>query len=706
MAVAKISFKNEIISEIQEDNPEILNMLEKRVLELCHENLKGITERHIREDQPDLAPTIRMKVINKLLANGKLELCKQGSTLVYRLKEIINLNAELNTELRSLDVEQMLVYKTLESVKGKGMVSIDVRRKTSLPQVQVTKILKYLEKQGLAQSIKLPDVTGVRSKVYLLSNFDPDPSLINREKPLTMDELDVLFLHMHKLLLGQLKDNTHKYFSSEDILAMKAAHIPLSFRVTKGRLDLVLQALHDEGKLELDILVIPLDNGSVTEIFKYRAKEIKLTKQLPAGITFTPCVMCSLIDRCQDVGIEENGFPEDAAYIRHVLRILFIIRYIMSASRGKIGQSDSFSKKQILDLNNHLSPTDRRSFFSPPEYGRLPLLLRVRNVELDRGASSDAKWGFSLRNIQAQYSDGDTILISVLKKVTRGSISQIAGLTEGDQILSLDDESVHTLSHQKILTILQDKQRVKITYLPAKFRMCTSVRVTSSNLHSLTYLWSLKRFLHTLEIVNVNLSLPKMQLEIGVLSGLKSLVISKCQLANLSKLFDLMKLSKLESLNLTYNKLTETAIDTGTYFAFLYSVTRLYLGSNMLTAIPECIFKLTRLEVLSLVNNKITHLPTAISKLINLQLLCLDNNLLKSIDTDLSTLPNLTCLSIANNDIDFASQTIRQEEFQAICIQGNPYEEYQHTLMASRLPRLSDAKRDSSNLSQPQITKL
>ena len=256
--------------------------------------------------------------------------------------------------------------------------------------------------------------------------------------------------------------------------------------------------------------------------------------------------------------------------------------------------------------------------------------------------------------------------------------------------------SIHNTTHQKLLSLLHDKQRVKISFIPAKYRMCNSVRINGTNLFSLGYLWSLKRFLQTLEIMNVNLSLPQMQIEIGTLTGLKTLVISRCQLANLSKLFDLIKLSKLESLNLTYNKLTPDSLDSTTPLAFLYSITKLYLGSNNLTAVPESVLKLTNIEVLSLVNNKISYLPTDISKLTNLQLLCLDNNQLKSIDTDLSTLPNLTRLSIANNDIDFASHAIRQEEFQAICIQGNPYEEYQHTLMASRLPRVSSMNRDNS----------
>ena len=77
----------------------------------------------------------------------------------------------------------------------------------------------------------------------------------------------------------------------------------------------------------------------------------------------------------------------------------------MSFSRGKILKSDSYSHKNVLSrvFNDDAPispPPKRRSFFSPPEHGRLPLLLRVMTVELDRGVGGDAKWGFSLRNIQ------------------------------------------------------------------------------------------------------------------------------------------------------------------------------------------------------------------------------------------------------------------------------------------------------------------
>ena len=269
--------------------------------------------------------------------------------------------------------------------------------------------------------------------------------------------------------------------------------------------------------------------------------------------------------------------------------------------------------------------------------------------------------------------------------MTRNSLAHVSELSEGDQLLSINDKSIHCFTHQKLLTILQDAQNIKLTFLPAKYRMCIAVRLISSNFTSFPYLWSIKRFLQHLEIIKVDLS--HISINVGYLTGLKTLVISNCNIFDLSRVHDLMKLSKLECLNLTLNQLTEESLSLSCPLTSLTSLTRLYLGSNKLSCIPDCLFKLGNLELLSLVNNKIKHIPNSIVLLTNLQLLCLDNNLINYIDFDLSTLPNLTRLSIANNEIDFASHAIRQEEFQAIRIQGNPCEEYQHTLLASRLPR-------------------
>ena len=160
-------------------------------------------------------------------------------------------------------------------------------------------------------------MTGVKSKVYLLAGFEPDESLINRERLLSIDELDQLFQHIHKLLVSKRETDMRQFFSSEDILDMKTTHIPLLFGVGKGKLELVLQALCDEGKLDSDYMEEPDETGTNRNVLKYRAKEVNLTKQLAAGLSFAPCVMCHLIDRCQDIG---NVSPNSCLYLKDWLK--------------------------------------------------------------------------------------------------------------------------------------------------------------------------------------------------------------------------------------------------------------------------------------------------------------------------------------------------------------------------------------------------
>ena len=174
-----------------------------------------------------------------------------------------------------------------------------------------------MESQGLIKSIKLPDLTGVKSKVYLLSVYEPDPSLMNRERLLSVDELDQLFQHTHDVLLSQREENKKEFFSSEEILGLKGAHIPLPFSVTKEKLSLVLQALFDEGKLDSETMDMTDENETVLKVYKYRAKEISLSKQIPAGLSFAPCIMCHLIDRCQDIG---NVSPNSCLYLKDWLK--------------------------------------------------------------------------------------------------------------------------------------------------------------------------------------------------------------------------------------------------------------------------------------------------------------------------------------------------------------------------------------------------
>lgn len=62
---------------------------------------------------------------------------------------------------------------------------------------------------------------------------------------------------------------------------------------------------------------------------------------------------------------------------------------------------------------------------------------------------------------------------------------------------------------------------------------------------------------------------------------------------------------------------------------------RLYLGNNMLERVPNSVFELTNLRVLSLRQNGLTRLPYAIGKLLNLQSLNISGNKLETLPFEL-----------------------------------------------------------------------
>ena len=149
--------------------------------------------------------------------------------------------------------------------------------------------------------------------MYLLTNFDPDPSLLNRERLLTKEEIDQLFSHTLKLLLAERAENS-RFFSSEELIGLS---VGLSFTVNRNKIELVLQALADEGKLETDAMLLPSDEMEEKKVvLKFRAVRINISRQLPSGVSLVPCVMCHLIDKCQDIG---NISPNTCLYLKEWL---------------------------------------------------------------------------------------------------------------------------------------------------------------------------------------------------------------------------------------------------------------------------------------------------------------------------------------------------------------------------------------------------
>ncbi|RMX47070.1 hypothetical protein pdam_00016985 [Pocillopora damicornis] len=140
MAVADVVIKQEAVDAVD---------LEARVVQLCKENPKGITDQIISQGMPNIPPQQRVTAINRLLSMGRIELLKSGTQLLYRYKD-----AQSTTKTKGFELEEKVVYQIIEEAQNKGIWIRDIRFKSNLPMTQVNKIVKNLESKKLIKAVK------------------------------------------------------------------------------------------------------------------------------------------------------------------------------------------------------------------------------------------------------------------------------------------------------------------------------------------------------------------------------------------------------------------------------------------------------------------------------------------------------------------------------------------------------------------------
>ncbi|KAJ0032907.1 hypothetical protein NQD34_000014 [Periophthalmus magnuspinnatus] len=123
--------------------------VEKRIKELCEQFPQGITDHVIQNDMPHLEPQQRAGAINRLLSLGQLDLLRNSSGLLYRLKD-----TQGSSKMKGSDNQEKLVYQIIEDAGNKGIWSRDIRFKSNLPLTEINKILKNLESKKLIKAVK------------------------------------------------------------------------------------------------------------------------------------------------------------------------------------------------------------------------------------------------------------------------------------------------------------------------------------------------------------------------------------------------------------------------------------------------------------------------------------------------------------------------------------------------------------------------
>lgn len=287
---------------------------EQRIVALIQAaGTKGINDADIKKEMPELSTEQRVTIVNKLIAQGLLDLFNVSGGLVYKLKD----PSKSSDKLKGADNEERVVYGIIEEAGNKGIWMRDIRYKSNLMPTMLGKILKQLEGKKMIKAVK--SVAASKKKVYMLYNLEPDRSLTGGawycDQDFEAEFVDVLNQQCYRYL-QQRKEKTIPIAAKSGPLAAQTMAYATSKDVWKFITELGIskvQLSEEDIKTILDTL---LYDGKVERImnvegeYLYRAVESLLP---PPGIVRVPCGVCPVIKNCSDIG---SVSPNKCVYLR------------------------------------------------------------------------------------------------------------------------------------------------------------------------------------------------------------------------------------------------------------------------------------------------------------------------------------------------------------------------------------------------------
>lgn len=273
---------------------------------------KGISDKDISAEMPDLEPSQKAQVVNKLLSRGYINLFKQGGSLLYRLKD-----PNKGKAVMGADNEEKIVYSIIEDAGNKGIWIRDIRFKSNLMLTQLNKILKNLETKKLIKAVK--SVAASKKKVYMLYNLEPDRTITGgawyQDQDFEAEFVDVLNQQCFRFLdkkrednkdsrLGPIDARNSTFASSKEVWKfisdLGISKVNFSYETFLTAFENFLSSFYCfQVKLSVEDLEMILNtlvyDGKVEKILSsdgnnlYRALQPLLS---PPGLIKTPCGVC------------------------------------------------------------------------------------------------------------------------------------------------------------------------------------------------------------------------------------------------------------------------------------------------------------------------------------------------------------------------------------------------------------------------------
>jgi len=317
----RISPANSVTALAGSDGDEI----QDKIIQLCGQFPKGVNNAVIQSENPNADTKQVTGAINQLLVSGKIDVFKQGDTLLYRLKD-----KSLAEGLKNTDNQEKVVYNIISAAGNKGIWSRDIRFKSNLLLPQVNKILKSLETKKLVKSVKC--VGAAKKKVYMLFGLEPDRSLTGGSWYSDQD-FDFEFVQvLHQQCLRFLKEKVAlaSKMHPNDPASMKSSSFVSSREmwnfiketgISKAVLsvediEMILETLIYDGKVEKSVIACEAtpssrnDASSSGQMNIYRSVE-SLVPVSP--IVHAPCAVCPVFDSCRPGGAIS---PETCVYMK------------------------------------------------------------------------------------------------------------------------------------------------------------------------------------------------------------------------------------------------------------------------------------------------------------------------------------------------------------------------------------------------------
>ncbi|KAG7202576.1 hypothetical protein KM043_009772 [Ampulex compressa] len=283
--------------------------IEQRIIALAQARPKGISDKDLSAEIPDLQPAQKAQIINKLLSQGYFDLFKQGGSLLYRLKDPTKAKVA-----KGADNEEKIVYTIIEEAGNKGIWIRDIRFKSNLMPTQLNKILKSLETKKFIKAVK--SVAASKKKVYMLYNLEPDRSVTGgawyQDQDFEAEFVDILNQQCYRFL-EQKREDTNAcrngpitarnitFASSKEVWKFISDLGISKVKLSVEDLEMILNTLVYDGKVERTLA----EDGN----HLYRAVQPLLSSP---GLIKAPCGVCPVRKNCCNIG---DVTPKKCHYI-------------------------------------------------------------------------------------------------------------------------------------------------------------------------------------------------------------------------------------------------------------------------------------------------------------------------------------------------------------------------------------------------------